>query len=222
RLTKPPKLHPRKHSHRKKLQKRVKRKSSDRVAPLSVFVLQYEKYPYYTEPGLILGAYSSIGTVTNAAIEHGAYAFSKEGMRDGTEYLSPSGRIKILKRTIQRVGPRAPMPKGRHPEFHKERPDSTPKPSGAGEEPKAPVAIDGKEGVLVAVHRSPTGIFCIGAFTERKRAWGACLKHRFTPPFSEFAEENDGWVDEYQMPHVRAREIGAGWHEWFVVPYKID
>jgi hypothetical protein len=86
------------------------------------------------------------------------------------------------------------------------------------------VKIDGKEGILVAVHQPPTGIFCIGAFTERKRAWECCLKHHTSLRASlpKLSHEKNEWIDAREMPHMKAREMGVGQHEWFVVVYRLD
>jgi hypothetical protein len=225
RLTKPPRVYTaRKRTSRTRLQKRVKSKTkgkgkvktpSTRSNLSSVFVLKYEDYPYNTRPGTILGVYSSHDTVTTGAIRHGAYAFSREGMRDGSEYLSPTGRIKIIETPIQRHGISASLPKS--------VPASIPHPAGPSAVRSTPRAsTDGEDSILLALHQSPTGLWCVGAFADKKKAWGACWKHRGSMGFVGQLREGTRWLDEDGMPHTKSRLVGTGWHEWYVVPYKID
>lgn len=231
RLSKPPRVHVRKQIARNKLQKRPKKNSTTHAVTPHVFLLQYEQYPYNTQPGTFLGAFSTFQAVTTAAFKHGAYAFSKDGVHDGTEYLSKTGRIKILPSRIQHTESRVKLPKARQPSTRQPNGDVIREESPARVSPPrvrpdehatGPIPIDGKHGVLVAVHQSPTGIFCIGAFTNRRAAWAACLKHEASLFDKNPLQEVDKWRDEFQMPRMKAREVGKGWHEWFVVVQSID
>lgn len=222
RLSKPPRVHTRKQAPGKRLQKRV-RNSITQLLPPPVFLLQYERYPYNTQPGTLLGVFSSVEAVTTGAIKHGAYAFSRGGIHDGTEYLSPTGKIKIIPQNIQRTGFEAAMPRRKHSRVsHASQPNAHREPRVVENPSQAHIAIDGREGILVAVHESPTGIFCIGAFTERRRAWGACLKHKASLPFSNVLQEESRWIDEFDLPRMKARKVGTGWHRWYVIAHRID
>jgi hypothetical protein len=99
------------------------------------------------------------------------------------------------------------------------------------------IPIDGKTGILIALHESPTGLCILGAFTERRKAWAACVKHRRGPEFAGFLDMderggnvNGHWVlgvtsteggDEL-LPRMRAREVGVGRHEWRVGAWRVD
>lgn len=263
RLTKPPRaVHTRRVTPRNRLQKRTppsllhsqvqahQRHHKHAAHPPTLFLLQYEKYPYKSAPGILLGAFSSLHTATRAAIQHGAFAFSKDGVKDGKEYVSKGGRMRICDVLVTgKVGSlRGRGSANRSSESKDEqqavRASNIPAPNRTGDRPAAPkrqntdpIPIDGRTGILIALHESPTGLCVIGAYTEKRKAWAACLKHRQGPEFEGFLDidERGGNVegvwslgtrksagDGGALPSMACREVGVGKHTWRVGAWKID
>lgn len=224
RLTKPPRVHTAsRRSSRKRLQKqaKIRAKTPSRKSLLaSAYVLQYEQYPYQTKPGAILGVFSTFNKVSTAAIGHGAYAFSREGLLDGSEYLSATGRIKIIPRTVHRCGAEAPLPQSKtNPDGNERDINHAARRRRRAAAHESANAIDT---VFVAVHRYPTGVLCVGLFTNIKKAWGACLRHRADTAIAHVLRQGSKWIDENNMPHAKCRIAGFGWLEWFVEAFSID
>jgi len=191
-----------------------------------LFVLEYDPYPHNAQPSTFLGVYSSIDTVTAAAFRHGAYSFSREGLLDGSEYLSPTGRIKIVSHAVQSIGVSAVLPE-----------DSTSPKQADGPmrldipHPQAP-RFDSQqdisrprtsdETVFLALHEGPKSAFCVGLYTTKALAWGACLKDKAWLEVSDSLVEEERGVCEGDMPQVSARLVGSGRHRWVVKAFDVD
>jgi hypothetical protein len=215
-----------------------------------LYLLQYEKYPYKTTPGILLGAFSSLQSVTNAAFQHGAFAFSRDGLKNGMEYVSKGGRMRICEVLVKG---KAGSVRSKHSMKGKEKrkhPTSVTEGDKAGRAApsvnnpdackrknySARIAIDGTTGVLVATHQSPHDLSILGAFTERRKAWAACRKHRDRPEFAQFVDvgecsdvnserpavEGGRSSKDAELPSMSAREVGVGRHEWKVTAWRID
>ena len=221
-------LHERRERPRNRLQKSRPQSLLSVIPPNPpLFVLEYDPYPYNTRPGQFLGVYSSIDTVTAGAIHHGAYSFSREGLLDGCEYLSPTGRIKIVSYPVQSTGVTAPVPgetpqkdgqplrldiphplNQETPRFDSHQDLSKPKKS--------------QQTIYLALHESPQSAFCIGLFTSKSLAWGACLKDKAWLEWTDKLVEQESSIGENNAPRVTARLIGSGRHCWFVKAMDVD
>jgi hypothetical protein len=230
-LHKPPKvesLRERQERPRNKLQKRSPPSIINAVRPLvNFFALEYDPYPYNTQPSQFLGVYSSIDTVTAGAFRHGAYTFSREGLLDGSEYLSPTGRIKIVPHAIQSVGVTAAVP-GDSQKFDDgvmrldiPHPLSQPV-SRFDSQQDLGIPKVSKDAVFLALHEGPQSAFCVGMFTSKSLAWGACLKDKAWLEWSDPLTEEERSVEENDMPRISARLVGSGRHAWFVRAFEID
>ena len=187
--------------------------------PEFLFILEYEPYPYNVQPSEFLGVYSTLNSVTTAALRHGAYAFSREGLLDGSEYLSAKGRIKILTQATERSGVKAAV----HVQSHS-RPGEIvrldiPHPQQQG---KRFSKKDGRDIAYLAIHQSRHAATCIGLFTEKSLAWGACLKSKASYTTSGKWVEGSQHIIANNMPGVSARLVGSGLHTWFVQVHEID
>jgi hypothetical protein len=231
-LHKPPKvesLHERQERPRNKLQKRSPPSLVNAIRPrVNLFVLEYDPYPYNTQPSQFLGVYSSIDTVTAGAFRHGAYTFSREGLLDGSEYLSPTGRIKIVSHTMQNTGVTAAVPEDKSQKFDDgimrldiPHPNSQPTKRFDSQQDLITPKVS-KDSVFLALHEGPQSAFCIGLFTSKSLAWGACLKDKAWLEWSDPLVEEERSVEENDMPRVSARLVGSGRHAWFVKPFEID
>ena len=230
-LHKPPKvesLHERQERPRNRLQKRRPASVVGAITPpLNFFALEYVPYPYNTQPSQVLGVYSSIDTVTAAAFRHGAYSFSREGLLDGSEYLSPTGRIKIVSHTMQRTGVTAVVPEDKSHKFDNgvmrldiPHPDSQPTARFDSQQDLSNEVS--KEVVFLALHEGPQSAFCIGMFPSKTLAWGACLKDKAWLEWSDPLTEEERSVEENDMPRVSARLVESGRHAWFVRAFEVD
>ncbi|RMZ70857.1 hypothetical protein GMOD_00008503 [Pyrenophora seminiperda CCB06] len=226
-LHKPPTIQSLHERPRNRLQKR-RPTSLMHVAPPTayLFVLEYDPYPQNTQPSTFLGVYSSINTVTADAFRHGAHSFSREGLLDGSEYLSPTGRIKIFSHAVQSVGVSAVLPEDRSSPKQADRPIrlDVPHPQSqrfdSQQDISRPNASDAT--VFLALHEGPTRAFCIGLFTTKALAWGACLKDKAWLEVSDSLVEEDRGVCSENMPQISARLVGSGRHRWFVKAFNID
>jgi hypothetical protein len=230
-LHKPPKvesLRERQERPRNKLQKRSPPSIINAVRPpVNFFALEYDPYPYNTQPSQFLGVYASIDTVTAGAFRHGAYTFSREGLLDGSEYLSPTGRIKIVAHAIQSVGVTAAVP-GDSQKFDDgamrldiPHPLSQPA-SRFDSQQDLGIPKVSKDAVFLALHEGPQSAFCVGMFTSKSLAWGACLKDKAWLEWSDPLTEEERSVEENDMPRISARLVGSGRHAWFVRAFEID
>ncbi|KAF2008921.1 hypothetical protein BU24DRAFT_359383, partial [Aaosphaeria arxii CBS 175.79] len=213
--------HPRKRSSRKRLQKSWNAPPPDSL-PISIYLLHYEPYPYTTQPGKILGVYSTFNAVTTAAINHGAYAFSREGMLDGSEYLNPTGKIRIVPREIQRHGLEVPLPLRHGNRSHMQLELVSSNVRRARSRTTGDPGIDTYGTVFAVIHQSPESSVCMGVFASRQRAWGACLKSQAFFCAKVRLQDEIRWIDEDNMPRTRGRIPGVGIHEWSVASFKVD
>ncbi|KAH6644785.1 hypothetical protein C7974DRAFT_326557, partial [Boeremia exigua] len=232
-LSKPPKVH---EKPRNRLQKRVAPMDAlltpylarlGFTAPsTNLFVLEFEEYPYNTLPSKFVGVYSTVDSVTTGAIEHGAYTFSREGLLDGSEYLSATGRIRIHTRSVQQSGAEVAISTRSHsfdgtPARQTEIVRSDiPHPSSRFHtlrEVSRPT-----ETVYLAVRQGPTAAHCLGAFARPSLAWGACLKNKASCALEGVLSEESRTVDAEGMPRATARLHGRGQHAWFVDAKEVD
>jgi hypothetical protein len=230
-LHKPPKvesLHERQDRPRNKLQKRSPPSLVNAITPLvHFFVLEYDPYPYNTQPSQFLGVYSSIDTVTAGAFRHGAYSFSREGLLDGSEYLSPTGRIKIVSHVMKSTGVRAAVPEDSQKfddgvmRLDIPHPLSQPATRFDSQQDLSKQKVN-RDAVFLALHEGPQSAFCIGMFTSKSLAWGACLKDKAWLECSDPLVEEERSVEENDMPRVSARLVGSGRHAWFVRAFEVD
>jgi hypothetical protein len=227
-LHKPPTVQSLHERPRNKLQKRSQRTLLNGIPPdTSLFVLEYDPYPYSTRPSEFLGVYSNINSVTLAAFIHGAYTFSREGLLDGSEYLSPTGRIKIVSHTVQSTGPTAAVPEESKNEdvglmrLDIPHPGQIPRIDSTQSLPILKFR-NSKDAVFLAIHEGPKSAFCIGLFTSKSLAWGACLKDKAWLAWSDTLVEEEGGVGEDNMPQASARLVGSGRHIWFVRAHEVD
>lgn len=212
-LSKPPKVKSRKLPTARRLQKRLPYTSSNQQQPSTIYILQFEAYPYNTVPAVILGVFSNIDTVTAGAISHGAYAFSREGLHDGSEYLSPTGRIRIFSEEVQQsvvkaAAVAAPRQGGYIP--HSDR-----RIEAEREDERRPR-------LFLAIRQVSSKTSCIGFFTEKIKAWTACVKDQAMMASSESLLEETRWSDEKGMPYIRGKIEGNGSLLWFVGAFEVD
>jgi hypothetical protein len=186
---------------------------------MDLFILEYEPYPYNTRPSEFLGVYSTIDSVTLGAFKHGAYTFSREGVLDGSEYLSSTGRIRIVSLAVQRSGVTATVP---------ERSQSLdggpirldiPHPAA---QPLGTSADENKEAVYLAIRKGATSASCIGVFADKALAWGACLKDKALCATSFILCEEKKSFGFNNMPEVTSRLVGSGWHTWLVEEHALN
>ena len=226
-LHKPPTVQSLHERPRNRLQKR-RPASLMNAVPLTAyrFVLEYDPYPHNTQPSTFLGVYSSIDTVTADAFRHGAYSFSREGLLDGSEYLSPTGRIKIVSHAVQSTGVSAVLPDDGGTRKQADRPMrlDIPHPQSPRFDSQQDVSEPktGSAMVFLALHQGPKSALCIGLFTTKALAWGACLKDKAWLETSNSLIEEERDVREGGMPQVSARLVGSGRHSWFVKAFDVD
>ncbi|CBX99555.1 predicted protein [Plenodomus lingam JN3] len=221
----------------------------------SIFLLEYEDYVGSSTPPLasqpsqpsppppppppssfrkpaILGAYSTLNRATTGALTHGAYAFSKEGVLDGSEYLTATGRIKLTSHQVQTQGPTAPFPDPSalqkistsivrldipHPGAAPA--DSNPSATQRGQRP----AGENPRQIFLALHETPQRLFCIAVFTSLGLAWAACLKDKAWLACSDELEDERRGVGEGNCPEVWVRVKGArGRQRWYVKCMEVD
>lgn len=219
-LNKPPTVQAIHGRPRNRLQKRILTPSTLQL-PVYLFILAYEPYPYNTKPSEFLGVHSTINSVTAAALRHGAYTFSREGLLDGSEYLSSTGRIRIMSQVIQHTGVAVAIPdrsrslEGEHVRLDIPHPKSQ-------ESVTLESKSEPKETVFLAIHKGPRAAVCIGLFTRRSLAWGACLKDKAWYARSGALVEEERSVGVKNMPQISARLVGSGRHTWIVQPHEIN
>lgn len=233
-LHKPPRVHsPRPRPQRKRLQKQptlVLKHQRPKNNPYdSLFTLNFEPYPYETKPSKVLGVYSTIDRVTSGAFKHGAYAFSKEGLLDGSEYLCPMGRIKMLSLPLTRTGPKAPIrERGTSNNGELIRLD-IPHPENQGQSGinhdgnDQPVTQeDTSRNVFLAMRQGQDNASCIGVYSDKSLAWGACLKDKTMCASTYTLCDESRSIGTDNMPNVTARLIGSGRYTWFVEGHVVD
>jgi hypothetical protein len=212
-LHKPPQVQITPERPRNRLRKHVVTLTMTSQPPTALFVLEYEPYPHLTQPSQVLGVYSTFDSVTLGALKHGAYAFSREGVLDGSEYLSPTGRIKIVQTTVQQSGVKVIVPErtcsldGEHVRL------DIPHPQSQEEAQRSSVT---REAVYLAVRQGPSTASWIGPFSDKTLAWGACLKDKAMCSTTGTLCDEQRSVGVKNMPHVSGRIVGSGRYTWLV------
>lgn len=225
-LHKPPKVRAVSEKPRNRLRKPVPLQPHVQEPTINVFVLEYEPYPHSIEPGQVLGVYSTFNSVTSGAFAHGAYTFSREGLLDGNEYLSPTGRIKLVKTTVQRTGVRAPVPeRSDSPQGEQVRLDI---PHPESQETNFAQAVQendkhaARDTVCLAIRAGPQSASWIGVFADKSLAWGACLKDKAMCAVSGTLCDEVRTIGANNMPQVTGRLVGSGRFTWKVEEREID
>ncbi|KAF2827790.1 hypothetical protein CC86DRAFT_289263, partial [Ophiobolus disseminans] len=188
---------------------------------VDLFILEYESYPTSSEPGKVLGVYSTLNSVTSGAFAHGAYTFSREGLLHSNEYLSLTGRIKLARTAVQRTGVRAFVPE-RSDSLHGEsvRLDIPhPEPN---ERHKSEEKLIMRDAVFLAVRTGPQAASWIGVFADKSLAWGACLKDKAMCAVSGTLCDEARTIGDNNMPQITGRLIGSGHFTWMVDECVID
>jgi hypothetical protein len=207
---------------RNRLRKSVTQQALKPAAAPNLFVLEFEPYPNCSQPGKVLGVYSTFDAVTLGALKYGAYTFSREGLLDGSEYLSPTGRIKIARTTVQLSGTRAVVPeRSRSMEGEHVRLD-IPHPESQNDSLKEHTETDS---VFLAIRKGPQLASWIGVFADKSLAWGACLKDRAMCATSYTLSDEVRSITIGNIPQLTAKLEGAsgsGRYTWTVQAHAID
>ncbi|OAL04931.1 hypothetical protein IQ06DRAFT_102510 [Phaeosphaeriaceae sp. SRC1lsM3a] len=184
-----------------------------------LFVLEYEPYPHLIQPGKVLGVYSTFDAVTLGALQHGAYTFSREGLLDGSEYLSSTGRIKIIRTDVQRSGVKVVVPE-RSQSLHGEHVRlDIPHPQSLEED--SPKADPLRKAVYLAVREDARTASWIGVYEDKSLAWGACLKDKAMCTVANTLSEEVRSISDENMPQVSGRLDGLGRVTWKTQEYQI-
>lgn len=219
-LHKPPQVQPQPERPRNRLRKNIISMAIiPQLAP-TLFVLEYAPYPHVVQQNKVLGIYSTFDTVTLGALKHGAYTFSRSGLLDGSEYLSPTGRIKLVSTTVQTSGVKAMLPeRSRSLDGEPLRLD-IPHPETQEEEPKKVSAP--RKAVYLSVRQGPTAASWIGVFEDKSLAWGACLKDKAMCTISDSISDEQRSIGVNNMPQISGRLRGSGIFTWLVEQHIID
>ncbi|KAF2124827.1 hypothetical protein P153DRAFT_390294 [Dothidotthia symphoricarpi CBS 119687] len=217
-ISKPPQLQFLHERPRNRLRKRISKSPSARPL-VTLYVLEYESYPYNTRPSEFLGVYSTIDSVTAGAFRHGAHSFSREGLIDGSQYLSLTGRLRIVPTRMQQDRVAAAMP------------DEAQSLTGEVVRPDIPHPEyqsfvrpwnDAEEKMYLAIHQEPQAAFCIGLFTKKSTAWDACLESEASYALSNTLHDETRQLDSDGLPSVTARLTGGSHRSWFVASYTLN
>lgn len=190
-----------------------------------LFILQFDPYPHDTDPRRFLGVYSSIDYVTLGAVEHGAYSFSREGLVDGSEYLSSNGRIKIIALPIVNSGVKVNIPErsqtanGELIRLDIPHPTST---KDADNQHELKEDEDSKMRVFLAVRMASNNASCIGVYSEKSLAWGACLKDKSMCASTHTLGKETRSIGRQNMPSVTATLGDIGRHTWSVEGFLVN
>lgn len=186
----------------------------------SVFVLEYEPYPHLTQPNKVLGIYSTFDAVTLGALKHGAYTFSREGLLDGSEYLSSTGRIKIARTDVQRSGVKAIVPeRDQSLDSSRVRLDIPHPQSQEDDQPK----VNGPKRVVhLAVREDMRTASWIGIYEDKSLAWGACLKDKAMCTVTNTLSEEVRSIGNKNAPQVSGRLGALGRVTWMTREYEVD
>jgi hypothetical protein len=220
-LHKPPQVQSIQERPRNRLRKQFLSHTTPLPSAATLFILEYEPYPHLSQPSKVLGVYSTFDSVTLGAFEHGAYTFSREGLLDGSEYLSPTGRIRIARTDVQRTGVKATLPErsqsldGEHIRLDIPHPHSSPE--EAAKQP--PIA---KNIVFLAIREGPAAASWMGVYEDKSLAWGACLKDKSMCAMTAQLCEETRSIGINNMPQVSGRLVGSGRYTWMVQQHPID
>jgi hypothetical protein len=219
-LHKPPQVQSIQERPRNRLRKQFLSYETPLPSTPALFILEYEPYPHLTQPSKVLGIYSSFDSVTLGAFKHGAYTFSREGLLDGSEYLSPTGRIRIVRTDVQRSGVKAVLPErsqslnGEHIRL------DIPHPQGHEEAAREPPI--GRDIVFLAVREGPNAASWMGVYEEKSLAWGACLKDKSMCAMTATLCDELRSIGINNMPQVSGRLVGSGRYTWMVQQHSVD
>ena len=225
-LHKPPQVRTISVKPRNRLRKHIPPQPHVQEHSVSVFVLAYEPYPHSVEPGKVLGVFSTFNLVTSGAFAHGACKFSREGLLDGNEYLSPTGRIKLVRTTVQNNGVRVSVPEySDSPRTIHVRLDIP--------HPEAPMDVScqqtqedekraGRSRVFLAVRAGPYATSWIGVFADKSLAWGACIKDKAMCAVSTTLSDETRTTGLNNLPQVTGRLVGSGRFTWMVEEHGVD
>jgi hypothetical protein len=217
-LHKPPKVPTISERPRNRLRKNVVPLITEPHPTTPLFILEYEPYPHLSQPSKVLGVYSTFDSVTLGALKHGAYTFSREGLLDGSEYLSSTGRIKLVQTTVQQDGVKAIVPErtcsldGEHVRLDIPHPQSR-------EEPEEDLTTG--EAVFLATRQGPNVASWVGVFSDESLAWGACLKDKAMCAATGALCDEQRSIGTNNMPQVSGRIVGSGRYTWLVEEHAI-
>jgi len=230
-LHKAPQIHA---IHERPQRNRLRKQSSPIIVPHDpdpkLFVLEFDPYPYDTQARQYLGTYSTFDKVTSGAFKHGAYTFSKEGLLDGSEYLSPTGRIKILSLPVIRTGSRVDIPeKSKKPNGEIMRLD-IPHPGSQSQvtdvndstDTQNPTEDSEKTETFLAIRQGGDIASCIGVYSEKSLAWAACLKDKAMCAQTYTLSDETRAIGGKNMPSVTAMLLGSGRYTWLVEGHTVD
>ncbi|KAF1914753.1 hypothetical protein BDU57DRAFT_303526 [Ampelomyces quisqualis] len=186
----------------------------------ALFVLEFEPYPHLSHPSKVLGIYSTFDSVSLGAFKHGAYTFSREGLLDGSEYLNPTGRIRIVPTSVQQSGVRAIFPERSQSLGGETMRLDIPHPESQAEVPIE--STTAKEALYMAVREGPRGASWIGVFQDKSLAWGASLKDKAMCAMADPLCDEQRTVGVNNMPLVSGRLVGSGRYVWKVEEHWID
>jgi hypothetical protein len=206
---------------RNRLRKQVAPLPSRPMPKIDLFVLEYEPDTQSTQSSKVLGVYSTFDTVTLGAFKHGAFAFSREGLIDGSEYLSPTGRIKIVQTTVQRSGAKATLPERSHCLSGELVRLDIPHPKSQEEEEAKQEQPTGVA-IFLAIRKGPNTASWVGIYAEKSLAWGAALKDRALCAMSGRLCDETRSIGFNNMPQITGRLIGSGRYTWMVEKHVID
>ncbi|KAF2024332.1 hypothetical protein EK21DRAFT_78946 [Setomelanomma holmii] len=225
-LHKPPQVRkavrPTSEKPRNRLQKATVHQGPHNQAAPDLFVLEFEPYANSSQSGKVLGVYSTFDAVTLGALKHGAYTFSREGLLDGSEYLSPDGRIKIARTMVQLSGTRATVPERSKSASGDIVRLDIPHPETQEESEKEAIP---KNSVFLAICEGPDKASWIGVFADKSLAWGACLKDKAMCATSYTFRDEIRSITLGSMPQVTARLEGGSANRrytWTVKAHAID
>jgi hypothetical protein len=84
--------------------------------------------------------------------------------------------------------------------------------------PPLPSSGNPIQSVYVALDQS----LCLGLFTQKARAWEACMKHKTQMTYSVDLTHAKQWVDKSGMPLLEGMISGSGRHCWCVRVCTVD
>jgi hypothetical protein len=150
-------------------------------------------------PTELLGVFSTLSTASAAASVYGATSRNLGGWND--DGIRVYGNlVRILPKAVQRS--KDMRDEGKEAVTNKEA-------------LKEPARIE-------TVHLALDNAMCLGIFTEKTKAWDACLKHKTQMTYSVELRNEKKWVDKDGMPHVKGNIGGSGMHCWHVKVYRVD
>jgi hypothetical protein len=220
-LRKPPQVQALHERPRNRLRKQPAPLPSIIMPKADLYILEYGPYPQSTQPCKVLGVYSTFDAVTLGAFKHGAFAFSREGLLDGSEYLSTSGRIKIKQTAVQRSGVRAAVPESNRILDNEVMRLDIPHPDNQEEEQTRQMQPN-RAAVFLAIRKGPDAASWVGIYADKSLAWGAALKDKAMCAISGTLLEETRSIGPNNMPQISGRIVGGGHHTWMIEEHVID